>query len=210
MQIYANNVAVGSLVATRTDGFFNVTVEVPGNGAIALSADASNAIGTSVRSAPRPIVLNIPPPQMLITAPAANAYVSGDTTLQAAVIDYNPTANVAFFINGVPVGVDTTGPLFTANYATAGQADGVKVMRAALRHGTTVVLEATRSFYLRTAPPAPAPFVPPYVATTLSALPALSYGNVPVQVRGRMRLADSTEPAISAPATLVFRSGELG
>ncbi len=209
VQIYANNVPVGNPVLTRTDGFFNLTVEVPGNGAISLSADASNVLGTSARSALRPIVLNIPPPQMLITAPAVNAYVSGDTSLQAAVIDYNPTANVAFFINGVPVGVDTTGPLFTANYATAGQADGVKVVRAALRHGTTVVLEATRSFNLRTAPPAPAPFVPPYVATTLTALPALSYGNAPVQVHGRMRLADFTEPAIDAPATLVFRSGSF-
>ena len=210
VQIYANNVPVGNPVLTRTDGKFNANVEVPGNGAMSLSADASNVLGTGARSAIVPIVLNIPPPQMQIVAPFPNAYVSGDTSLQVAVIDYNPTANVAFFINGVPVGVDTSPP-FGANYATAGQADGVKVLRAALRHGTTVVLEATRNFNLRRAAPLPAPFVPPYVATTLSALPALSYGDTPVQVRGRMRLADSTDnvPAINAPATLVFRSGNF-
>ena len=114
------------------------------NGPHTLSADATNSIATSARSAFVPFSYVIPPPSIVVTSPAAGAIVAGEFSVGASVIDQRAGTRVEFFLNGSSIGIDEAAP-FALNVAIASLSEGVKTVRALLRNSGPTTAEATSS-----------------------------------------------------------------
>jgi len=205
VQLYLDNQPIGQPISVGIGGSFSTSITLPGGGPHTLSADATNAIATSPRSAFVTFSYVIPPPSILVTSPPAGAIVSGAISLAASTIDQRSGTNVEFFLNGVSIGVDNTAP-FAVNVLTTSLSEGVKTVRALLRNSGADTTEASSQFIFRRAPAPAQPFVPPYIGSGLSAVPAISSGNVPITISGRMRETLSPASMPNAALTLVLRT----
>ena len=73
------------------------------------------------------------PPSVSITAPAANASVSGSVTVSATASDNNAVAGVQFRLNGANLGAEDTTAPYSVTWDTAMMADGPHTLSAVAR-----------------------------------------------------------------------------
>ena len=206
VQLYINNVPAGlPRFASEAGTFENDYVLLPSEGTLQLSADATNGQGTSARSANRTIQFIIPPASIVVSSPSAGFLVVGPTTLGASVINLRGGTTVEFFVNNVSFGVDTTEP-YSMPFSGVGQSDGVKTVRVLMRDTSSNTSVATSAFIYRAAAAIAPEFLPPYIGTGLSALPAVSSGNVPIVIAGRIRETATPTGQGNSAVTLVLRT----
>jgi large repetitive protein len=206
VQLYINNVPVSPPRIASEAGTFEYTqVQLPSEGTLQLSADATNGQGTSARTPNRTIQFIIPPASIVVSQPIAGALVVGPSTLAASVINLRGGTTVEFFVNNVSFGVDTSEP-YSVAFTGVGQSDGVKNVRVLMRDTSNSTIQATSAFIYRALPAVVPEFIPPYVGTGLSALPAISSGNVPIVITGRVRETDTPAGQPNSAVTLVLRT----
>jgi hypothetical protein len=70
------------------------------------------------------------PPTVTLTSPAANAVISGTTTLSATASGPAPIASVQFLLDGEPIGSPVTTPPYTLNWAAASATPGKHFLSA--------------------------------------------------------------------------------
>lgn len=204
IQIYLNGQPFEQAFSAGTNGQFVTGINLPAEGSFQISADATNAVGTSVRSEPVTVTYTIPPPSLVIEAPAANAEISQDVQLRASVVYLRPDTVLEFRVDGQLIGSDDRPP-FAVDYPIASVPDGLRQLSVTARNGATT-LTAQRDFRVRQLPPPPQPFVPPFVGSGLTAKPATPYGTTPVVISGRLRETDRPDAVPNAVATLVMRT----
>lgn len=206
VQLYINNVPAGLPRFASEAGTFEYNyVELPSEGTLQLSADATNGQGTSARTPDRTIQFIIPPASIVVSNPSPGFLVVGPTTLAASVINLRGGTTVEFFVNNVSFGVDTTAP-YSVEFTGVGQSDGVKTIRALMRDTSSNTSEATSAFIYRAAAAIAPEFIPPYIGTGLSALPAISSGNVAILIAGRIRETATPTGQANSALTLVLRT----
>jgi large repetitive protein len=205
--IYLNNKPITQSPVQRS-GNFSATIDLPAEGSFEISADASNAVATSIRSNRITVTYQIPPPSVIIGRPYLNEVVT-ETGLDfdASVVNLRPNTRMEFFVDGRSIGTVLQSP-FKLNYLPGTDLDGVKTLRAvATTNGA--VFEASRQFRLRRTPPTIVVPPPPYVGSGLAALPAISYGvdNTPIVITGRMRAQNSADGVPNASTRLTLKNG---
>ncbi|MCB1643557.1 MAG: carboxypeptidase regulatory-like domain-containing protein, partial [Xanthomonadales bacterium] len=205
IQLYLDDQPIGQPVPVGINGSFSATIDLATDGPHTLSADASNSVSTSPRSAYVPFSYEIPPPSIIVTSPPAGALVSSSLTVGASVIDQRAGTNVEFFIDDVSVGIDHLAP-FSLNVDTTAMSEGVKTVRALLRNASPETSEATSQFLFRRTPVPPQPFVPPYVASGMAVSPITSSGNLPITISGRLREALTPASVPNAALSLLLRT----
>ena len=132
---YAPEVAVQAVVFTASNlasGTHTLTIDVTRTKNEASSdyyvvVDAFDVIGGT--AAP-----DTTAPTVAITAPAHQSTVFGTTSIHAAASDNVNITGVRFFIDGVDIGDDTTGP-YTVQWVTATSGDGAHTLTAVARDG---------------------------------------------------------------------------
>ncbi len=208
IQIYVNDQADNErFIADENGQFQALRIELPAEGLVQITADATNGQGTSPRSAVRTIDFQLPPASITISEPPLGRVVSASTLLRASVLSLRAGSTVELFVNGVSLGVDTTPP-FEATFNPVGQSNGVKTVRAELREPARPMVSTESQFLYRAEQP-PAPIqAPPYVGIALNATPTTSSGNSDVVISGRMRRATGTQPEPNAPTVLVLRNSQ--
>ena len=126
------------------------------------------------------VAMDVQPPTVAFVAPAAGP-VGGTVTLEATASDAVGVTSVAFFVNGVALGVpDTTAP-YTLPWNTATVADGPYTIVAEARDAANNVGTTSRSVTVQNG--AVTPSAPHHVsfdgvndAATVADAPALSFG----------------------------------
>ena len=126
------------------------------------------------------VAMDVQPPTVTFVTPAAGP-VAGTVTLEATASDAVGVTSVAFFVNGVALGVpDTTAP-YTLPWNTATVADGPYTIVAEARDAANNVGTTSRSVTVQNG--AVAPGAPHHVsfdgvndAATVADAPALSFG----------------------------------
>ena len=122
VQLYLDDVAVGSLITAAADGSFSGPVTLNGQGVHQISADARTGRGTSPRSTEIQITYDSIGPVIQNVTYGATPLVEGATinslqSLAGQVSDSSGVASVAVSVDGAPVaGVVLSSSQFTANH----------------------------------------------------------------------------------------------
>ncbi len=85
------------------------------------------------------------PPTVALTAPAANATVSGNITVSAAASDNVGVAGVQFKVDGVNIGAEVTAAPYSVTWNTASAANGSHQLSAVARDAAGNTASATRT-----------------------------------------------------------------
>jgi large repetitive protein len=205
VQLYRDNVAVGGLLTVTAAGNYSGSLPLV-EGVNAVSADARNVRGVGPRSSSVNVTFVVPAPQVLITVPAEFAVVDGDTTISAAISNALPIASVRFLVNGQELATSTTPPWQTP-WATAALAEGNYNVRVEATNTGGTVGSAERTVTIRHAPPPPPPFVAPYLASSVVATPAVSFGERDIVISGRVLDRDGIAVGNSSLAVLLRVAG---
>ena len=144
-----------TLIGTDTTSPYDVVWTPNTSGAAALTARVTDSNGAIITSTSVSVTVAVSGLTVALTSPAANATVPGNTlvTLSANATANLPAtvANVAFFVDGLQVGVDTTSPYaVTWTAATAGLRTITAVVTdsnglAATSAGVSVTVSAVNS-----------------------------------------------------------------
>lgn len=98
------------------------------------------------------------PPTVSITAPAANATVSGTQALTATATDAVAIAGVQFKVDGTNVGAEDTTAPYSVNLGTTTLTNGTHTISATARNNSNLTASATQSVTVQNiTPPVPTP-----------------------------------------------------
>ena len=100
------------------DGGYTVTVTATDSG----SASGSDAVGVALDNVDDP-------PEVTITSPAGGEAASGTIDVAADATDDKGVSQVAFFVDGVPLAVDSTAP-YAVSWETSAAGDGAHTLKA--------------------------------------------------------------------------------
>lgn len=203
VQLYLGGQAVGSPMAVPANGSFSGSLNLPAEGAHRIDATASNARGTSPRSAAVAVTYAIAAPTVNFTMPAQGATVVGSTSVGVAVMAPDGIAKVDFFANGSLIGSATQAP-YSVQWDTSGVANGAFTLRAVATSKAGKTGEATRAVTVNNKPPEPEQPKTPYTGTVSSVSPAVSYGAQRVVIAGAAVSRASGQPMPNAALRMVL------
>ncbi|XXF77002.1 Ig-like domain-containing protein [Myxococcaceae bacterium GXIMD 01537] len=123
--------ADGVLVGSDSTAPYSVTWDTRGfsNAEHTLTVRAYDTGGLDAWSAPVRVRVDNVPPTATLTAPAAGAWLSGPVTLTAVAQDDVGVAGVEFYLDGYPLGSDTTAP-YTLTWDTTYYLTGSRTLEA--------------------------------------------------------------------------------
>ncbi|WP_199140067.1 Ig-like domain-containing protein [Delftia sp. ASV31] len=203
VQLYLGGQAVGSPMAVPANGSFSGSLTLPAEGAHRIEATASNARGTSPRSAAVAVTYAIAAPTVNFTVPGQDATVVGSTAVGVAASAPDGIAKVDFFANGSLIGSATQAP-FSVQWDTSGVANGALTLRAVATSKAGKTGEATRAVTVNNKPPEPEQPKTPYTGTVSSVSPAVSYGAQRVVIAGAAVSRASGQPMPNAALRMVL------
>jgi hypothetical protein len=155
VQFQLDGANIGSPVTGGGPYTISWNSKLAADGPHALAAVATNNNGVSSTAA-IPVVVDNTAPTVALTAPAANATVSGNTVgLAADANDNNALGGVQFKVDGSPVGAEDTSAPFTATWDSTAVADGPHTVTAVARDlgGNTATSSITVNVKNAVAPP---------------------------------------------------------
>jgi hypothetical protein len=203
VRIYVNGAAVGTPITVGANGSYSGSIPLSAEGALSLTAVASNSRGSSAASTAVPITYAISPPSVAFSSPAAGITVENAVAFQATVSDPVGIANVTFYIDGSQVASFSTpnGP-YTYAWDAPNAVPGPHVLRVVATNTAGKVTESTRNVSSRPTPPPPPP--PPYLGEITSFSPALSFGeqNITIVGRAKDRTTGASVPNVSLNVVL--------
>ena len=129
----------GTPIGTDTNGTNGWSVSwnsaTVADGARTLTATATDG-AANTGSDSNGVTVDNTDPTVTLTAPAEGATVSGTTTLQATATDASGVTQVAFSVNGTPIGTDTNGTDgWSVSWNSATVADGARTLTATATDG---------------------------------------------------------------------------
>jgi subtilisin family serine protease/spore germination cell wall hydrolase CwlJ-like protein len=211
---FDGNILIASDTAAPFGTTWDSTAVTPGSHF--LTAKAYDAAGNAATSAAVSVtVLDVTPPTVAITAPAAGASVSGSVAISAAASDNAGVTRVDFFSDGSLIAADTTAP-FAVTWDSTAVAPGAHSLTAkaydAAGNATTsaavsvTVLDVTPPTVAITSP-ANGATVPRNATTTITATASDNVGVTKVEfyVGTTLKCTDTTSPyacAWSVPKTV--------
>ncbi|EAU64167.1 Ig-like domain-containing protein [Stigmatella aurantiaca] len=128
VEFYKDDTKLGS--DTTAPYSYTWSTRSSANGPYTLSAkafDAAGNVGTAVRTVT--VENDYVPPTASLTSPVASQSVKGTVTFTASASDNVGVVRVAFFIDGVQAGSDSTAP-YSLSYNTRLKANGVRLLQA--------------------------------------------------------------------------------
>ncbi len=203
VQLYLGGQAVGSPMAVPANGSFSGSLTLPAEGTHRIEATASNARGTSPRSAVVAVTYTITAPTVNFTVPGQDVSVVGSTAVGVAASAPDGIAKVDFFANGSLIGSATQAP-YSVQWDTSGVANGALTLRAVASSKAGKTGEATRSVTVNNKPPEPEQPKTPYTGTVSSVSPAVSYGAQRVVIAGAAVSRASGQPMPNAALRMVL------
>lgn len=203
VQLYLGGQAAGSPMAVPANGSFFGSLNLPAEGAHRIEATASNARGTSPRSAAVAVTYAIAAPTVNFTMPGQDATVVGSTAVGVAASAPDGIAKVDFFANGSLIG-SATQPPYSVQWDTSGVVNGAFTLRAAATSKSGKTGEATRSVTVNNKPPEPEQPKTPYTGTVSSVSPAVSYGAQRIVITGAAVARASGQPMPNAALRMVL------
>jgi hypothetical protein len=180
--------------------------------ATGVQGDQQTPADTSTMQLSAPVSLALAdtsPPTAVITAPAANAIVSGTLTVSATATDDVGVTGVQFLVNGGPLGVEDTTAAYSVSVPTTAANNGTYTLTARARDAAgntttsapvTITIDNTAPTVSLTAPPSG----PVSGTLTLAATAADNVGVAGVQflVNGTVFAQDTTAAySVSMPTT---------
>ncbi|CAB5666194.1 Predicted outer membrane protein [Delftia tsuruhatensis] len=203
VQLYLGGQALGAPVAASANGSFSGSLTLPSEGTHRVEATASNARGTSPRSAAVAVTYAIAAPTVNFTMPAQGSTVIGSTSVGVAASAPDGIAKVDFFANGSLIGSATQSP-YSMQWDTSGAVNGAFTLRAVATSTAGKTGEATRAVTVNNKPPEPEQPKTPYTGTVSSVSPAVSYGAQRVVIAGAAVSRASGQPMPNAALRMVL------
>ncbi|WP_275427132.1 Ig-like domain-containing protein [Saezia sanguinis] len=203
VQVYANGIAQGERVVANAQGHFSVPVVLPAEGNYSITADAQTPNGTSDLSVPVEVRFALPVPRAAFVTPANNAVLSASTMIEVSAADALGIDRVEFYADEHLLGTVTQAPYA---YAWPVELDdnGTHTLMARVYNTSGKQVSVVRQVQVDV--PEPVPPVPPtpYTGVVQSVTPAVSYGDVPVEIAGHAVNRASGQPAAHTPLKLVL------
>ncbi|MEG0141927.1 MAG: Ig-like domain-containing protein, partial [Comamonas sp.] len=192
LQLFLNGQASGSPVAVGANGSFAVSISLPAEGVHQMEATASNARGTSPKSAAVTVTYASAPPSISFVAPAPNAVLSSAATITAVASAPAGIAKVDIYANDVLLASPTQAP-YSAQWAANAAADGSYTLKAVATSAAGKTAQATRVVTVQNAPVVPEVPKTPYTGTVANISPALSYGAQSIVITGAAVTRDTAQ-----------------
>jgi Galactose oxidase-like, Early set domain/Bacterial Ig domain len=108
-----------------------------------LSAVARDTVNLTATSADVPVIVDLTPPTVAITAPSASSTVSGTITVTATASDNLGLAGVQFKLDGANLGAEVTTPPYSVTWNTAGATNGAHSLTGVARDRANLTTSST-------------------------------------------------------------------
>ena len=203
VQLYLNGQSTGNPLAASASGAFSGQVTLA-EGTHQLSARASNSRGQGPVSSAVAVTYAPSVPTVVFVNPPEGAVLSANTTLEVSALDAGGIAKVEFLANGQPLATRTSAP-WSVSWPAATLADGAYTLQAIATNTAGKTAQASRSVQVQKVVPPPPPPPPPYVARSVTATPALSFGQSSVQIQGEAVSSEGAQPMPNAALRMVLR-----
>lgn len=203
LQLFLNGQASGSPVAVGANGSFAASISLPAEGTHQIEATASNARGTSPKSAAVTVTYASAPPSISFVAPAPNAVLSSAATITVVASAPAGIAKVDIYANDVLLASPTQAP-YSAQWAANTAADGSYTLKAVATSAAGKTAQASRVVTVQNAPIVPEVPKTPYTGTVANISPALSYGAQSIVITGAAVTRDTAQAIPNAALRIVL------
>lgn len=200
VQVFANGQPIGQAVQASSSGAFSTSVNLGADGNFSLQAQATNARGASPMSAAVNVSVTTPVPTVMFVTPAEQASLRGVVAVQVSAVDANGIAQVVLQARDGGAGVRTLATLtsapWTLSWDTAAMPDGPYTLLATATSLSGKVAQASRAVTVQQATPLPPAAPLPYAARNIVVTPALSFGDQPIQISGKVVTLDAAAQTV--------------
>ena len=203
VQLLLNGQAFASPVAAAANGSFGAAITLPAEGAHQIEATASNARGTSPKSAPVAVTYTSAAPTVSFVAPSPGAVLSSPTTITVVASAPAGVAKVDIYANDTLLASPAQAP-YSAQWDATAAADGAYTLKAVAVSAAGKTTQVTREVTVKTAPVTPEAPRTPYTGTVSSISPSVSYGTQPIVILGTAVTRDTAQLIPNAALRMVL------
>lgn len=200
VQVYVDDLAVGSRLAADATGYFSTSITLNDEGAHRIALDVQSAYGLSEKSRPVELTYQATIPSALFVTPGEDITISAPLDIEVSAQDEVGIERVEIYVGDSLLTTMAEAP-YRFHWAVDGLADGIYQIKAVATNLNGKSATTQRSVEVKLAP---ALSLTPYIALIDAIEPAVSYGNEPVVISGKAVERLTAQPMANTPLKLVL------